>query len=186
VFEPRCQQCTAVDLISMMRTLMRREYGLPRTAGELQPADRGRNDTTRNSMSGGVWGFPIPDASGKLRRTPTCRRGVGRSSAGTRRCCRRTALEDFELGGKTNRRGDNRHGLSGNATRSDSDPYDLDRRSASRARVNISLASAHRCVGNRWPEPQLRIPWEILNRSQIEVMDKPKYLRSNWIHASAN
>ena len=54
-----------------------------------------------------------------------------------------------------------------------------------RPRAHISFGfSAHRCVGNRLAELQLCILWEeILKRElEIEVMDRPTYLRSNLIH----
>ena len=54
-----------------------------------------------------------------------------------------------------------------------------------RAREHISFGfGVHRCVGNRLAELQLRILWEeILKRDlEIEVIAKPKYLRSNLIH----
>ena len=60
--------------------------------------------------------------------------------------------------------------------------YLIDR---ARPRMHISFGfGVHRCVGNRLAELQLRILWEeILKRDlEIEVMDKPTYLRSNLIH----
>src|SRR6516225_4460235 len=100
---------------------------------------------------------------------------------------RRTALADFELGGKTIRKGDKvaMWFVSGNRDEEAiKDPHDLiiDR---PRAREHISFGfGVHRCVGNRLAELQLRILWEeILKRDlEIEVIDRPTYLRSNLIH----
>jgi hypothetical protein len=61
----------------------------------------------------------------------------------------------------------------------------LRREDRPRAREHISFGfGVHRCVGNRLAELQLRVLWEeILKRDlEIEVMDRPKYLRSNLIH----
>ncbi len=151
----------------------------------------GGNDTTRNSMSGGVWGFSkYPEAYRKLRENPEL---VPSAISEIIRWhtpvlhLRRTALQDFELGGKTIRKGDKvaMWFVSGNRDEDAiRDPHELivDR---PRAREHISFGfGVHRCVGNRLAELQLRILWEeILKRDfEIEVMDKPKYLRSNIIH----
>jgi cytochrome P450 len=151
----------------------------------------GGNDTTRNSMSGGVWGFSkYPEAYRKLRENPELVPGAISEIIRWHTPVlhlRRTALQDFELGGKTIRKGDKvaMWFVSGNRDEEAiKDAHDLivDR---PRAREHISFGfGVHRCVGNRLAELQLRILWEeILKRDlEIEVMDKPKYLRSNIIH----
>ncbi len=151
----------------------------------------GGNDTTRNSMSGGVWGLSkFPDEYRKLRENPELVPSLVSEIIRWHTPVlhlRRTALADFELGGKTIRKGDKvaMWFVSGNRDEDAiKDPHDLivDR---PRAREHISFGfGVHRCVGNRLAELQLRILWEeILKRDlTIEVMDKPKYLRSNLIH----
>jgi cytochrome P450 len=151
----------------------------------------GGNDTTRNSMSGGVWGLSkFPDEYRKLRENPDLVRSLISEIIRWHTPVlhlRRTALADFEVGGKTIRKGDKvaMWFVSGNRDEDAiREPHSLivDR---PRAREHISFGfGVHRCVGNRLAELQLRILWEeILRRGfEIEVMDKPKYLRSNLIH----
>jgi len=151
----------------------------------------GGNDTTRNSMSGGVWGLSqFPEQYQKLRQNPELVPSLVSEIIRWHTPVlhlRRTALEDFELGGKTIRKGDKvaMWFVSGNRDEDAiKDPHDLivDR---PRAREHISFGfGVHRCVGNRLAELQLRILWEeILKRDlEIEVMDRPTYLRSNLIH----
>src|SRR6516162_1625126 len=151
----------------------------------------GCNDTTRNSMSGGVWGLSqFPEQYQKLRQNPELVPSLVSEIIRWHTPVlhlRRTALADFELGGKTIRKGDKvaMWFVSGNRDEDAiKDPHDLivDR---PRAREHISFGfGVHRCVGNRLAELQLRILWEeILKRDlEIEVMDRPIYLRSNLIH----
>jgi cytochrome P450 len=151
----------------------------------------GGNDTTRNSMSGGVWGLSkFPDEYRKLRDNPELVTSLVSEIIRWHTPVlhlRRTALADFQLGDKTIRKGDKvaMWFVSGNRDEDAiKNPDDLivDR---PRAREHISFGfGVHRCVGNRLAELQLRILWEeILKRGlEIEVMDKPKYLRSNLIH----
>jgi len=100
---------------------------------------------------------------------------------------RRTALADFELSGKTIKKGDKVAMWFVSGNRDDDaivDPHDLIV-NRPRAREHISFGfGVHRCVGNRLAELQLRVLWEeILKRElEIEVVDRPKYLRSNLIH----
>jgi cytochrome P450 len=101
---------------------------------------------------------------------------------------RRTALEDAEIGGKPIKAGDKVvvWYISGN--RDDEhierpDEFIVDRK---RPREHMSFGfGIHRCLGNRLAELQLRILWEeILRRDlQIEVVDKPVYAYSNFLHA---
>jgi cytochrome P450 len=151
----------------------------------------GGNDTTRNSMSGGVWGLSqFPEQYQKLRQNPELVPSLVPEIIRWHTPVlhlRRTALADFELGGKTIKKGDKVAMWFVSGNRDDDaivDPHDLivDR---PRAREHISFGfGVHRCVGNRLAELQLRVLWEeILKRDvEIEVMDRPKYLRSNLIH----
>jgi len=151
----------------------------------------GGNDTTRNSMSGGVWGLSqFPEQHQKLRQNPELVPSLVPEIIRWHTPVlhlRRTALADFELGGKTIKKGDKVAMWFVSGNRDDdaiADPHDLivDR---PRAREHISFGfGVHRCVGNRLAELQLRVLWEeILKRDlEIEVLDRPRYLRSNLIH----
>jgi cytochrome P450 len=100
---------------------------------------------------------------------------------------RRTALTDYELGGKTIRAGDKvaMWYISGNRDPDsvpDPDRFIIDR---PRPRQHLSFGfGIHRCVGNRLAELQLTILWEeILKRFPvIEVVEKPKRVYSPFVH----
>jgi cytochrome P450 len=152
----------------------------------------GGNDTTRNSMSGGLLGLSrFPDEWRKLREQPEL---VPSAISEFVRWqtpvihMRRTALEDAEIGGKPIKAGEKVviWYISGN--RDDevierADDVVIDRK---RPREHMSFGfGIHRCLGNRLAELQLRILWEeILSRDlRIEVVDKPVYAYSNFLHA---
>ena len=150
----------------------------------------GGNDTTRNSMTGGVLALnEHPEAYAKLNadhgliesmvpeiirwQTPLAH-------------MRRTALQDTEVGGKTIKKGDKvvMWYVSGNrdeAHIAEPNRLIIDRE---RPRQHLSFGfGIHRCVGNRLAEMQLRIVWEELMKrwSHIEVMGEPERVRSNFV-----
>ena len=150
----------------------------------------GGNDTTRNSISGGVLAlnrFPeefeklkadrskIPNAVAEIIRWQTPLAFM-----------RRTANEDVVLNGETIRAGDRvlMWYVSGNRDEKvfeNADRLDIDR---SNARQHLSFGyGIHRCMGNRVAELQLRILWEeLLERfSNIEVVGPPVRAVSNII-----
>ncbi|HEY1933280.1 MAG TPA: cytochrome P450 [Acetobacteraceae bacterium] len=151
----------------------------------------GGNDTTRNSMSGGLWALcKHPAEYQKLRDDPGL---IPSAVSEIIRWqspivhMRRTALADAELGGKRIRKGDKvvMWYISGNR---DEDAIDrpnefiIDR---ARSRHHLSFGfGVHRCVGNRLAELQLTILWEeIMQRFPvIELMGEPKRIYSNFIH----
>ncbi|HUN44359.1 MAG TPA: cytochrome P450 [Acetobacteraceae bacterium] len=152
----------------------------------------GGNDTTRNSMSGGVWGFAqFPEQFRKLRECPEL---VPSAVSEIVRWqtpvihMRRTAMADAEIGGKTIKSGDKVvvWYISGNRDEDaieHANEFIVDRR---RPREHMSFGfGIHRCLGNRLAELQLRILWEeILRRDlKIEVLDKPVYAYSNFLRA---
>lgn len=150
----------------------------------------GGNDTTRNSMSGGVQALSrFPDQYAKLAEQPDLIPNMVsemiRWQSPVAHMCR-TATQDVELGGKQIKKWDKVAiwYLSGNRdTTHFSSPDDLliDR---SGARQHLSFGyGIHRCLGNRLAEMQLRILWEeILKRfSHVEVVDDVKYLNSSFI-----
>ncbi|MEN6542841.1 cytochrome P450 [Parvibaculum sp.] len=154
----------------------------------------GGNDTTRNSMTGGVLAFhKNPGEFAKLQANHAL---VDSAVPEIIRWqtplphMRRTALSDTELGGKTIRKGDKvvMWYLSGNRDETAierPDDFIIDR---PRPRQHLSFGfGIHRCVGNRLAELQLRILWEeILKRfSRIEVLAEPERVRSNFVRGYA-
>jgi cytochrome P450 len=150
----------------------------------------GGNDTTRNSLSGGLLALnQHPGEFAKLRADPSLIASMVPEIIRWQTPLahmRRTALSDFELGGKTIRKGDKvvMWYVSGN--RDDSvienpDAFVIDR---DQPRRHLSFGfGIHRCVGNRLAEMQLRIVWEeILKRwSDIEVVEVTSRVRSSFV-----
>jgi cytochrome P450 len=151
----------------------------------------GGNDTTRNSMSGGLWALcKHPAEYQKLRDNPGLIPGMIPEMIRWQSPIvhmRRTALADAELGGKQIRKGDKvvMWYISGNRDEDSIDranEFIIDR---ARPRQHMSFGfGIHRCVGNRLAEMQLTILWEeIMQRFPvIELMDEPKRIYSNFIH----
>lgn len=150
----------------------------------------GGNDTTRNSISGGLLALnQNPREYDKLRANPDLIPNmVSEIIRWVTPLChmRRTAVADYEIGGKTIKKGDKvvMWYISGNR---DGDEIDrpneflIDR---PKARHHLSFGfGIHRCMGNRVGEMQLRILWEeILNRFEhIEVVGDVERLQSNFV-----
>ena len=150
----------------------------------------GGNDTTRNTISGSLYALnKYPEQYDKLRANPDL---IPSMVSETIRWqtplphMKRTATRDFELGGKTIKKGDAvvMWYVSGN--RDDKvierpDDYIIDRE---RPRQHLSFGfGVHRCVGNRLAELQLKIIWEeILKRfPRIEVLEEPARVRSTFV-----
>jgi cytochrome P450 len=150
----------------------------------------GGNDTTRNSMTGGLLALSrYPQEWAKLRANPALVDSMVPEIIRWQTPLphmRRTAVADIELGGQTIRKGDKviMWYLSGNRDeRMIADPERLiiDR---PRPRQHLSFGfGIHRCVGNRLAELQLKILWqEILARFEsIEVLGEPTRIRSNFV-----
>ena len=150
----------------------------------------GGNDTTRNSISGGVIALnKFPDQYQKLRDDPSL---VPNMVAEFIRWqtpvihMRRTALQDCELGGQRISKGDKvvMWYLSGNrdeAVFENADKLIIDRPNA-RAHVSFGFG-VHRCMGNRLAEMQLRVLWEeIMQRfHRVEVVGDVERLPNNFI-----
>ena len=150
----------------------------------------GGNDTTRNSISGGVLALnQFPDQYEKLRGNPEL---IPNMVAEIIRWqtplahMRRTALEDVELRGKTIKKGDKvvMWYISGNRDESvfdDANKLIIDRRNA---RQHVSFGfGIHRCMGNRLAEMQLRVLWEEISKRfhQVEVVGEPQRVISNFV-----
>jgi cytochrome P450 len=150
----------------------------------------GGNDTTRNSMTGGLLALSrYPEEWAKLRANPALVDSLVSEVIRWQTPLphmRRTATEDVELGGQKIRKGDKviMWYLSGNRDETmipDADRLIIDR---PRARQHLSFGfGIHRCVGNRLAELQLKILWqEILKRFEsIEVLGEPTRIRSNFV-----
>jgi cytochrome P450 len=154
----------------------------------------GDNDTTRNSISGGVLALNrFPEEYDKLRADPEL---IPNMVAEIIRWqtplshMRRTALQDTELGGKSVRQGDKviMWYVSGNRDEDmfeDADRLIIDRPNA---RQHVSFGyGIHRCMGNRLAEMQLRIVWEEIMRRfhTVEVVGAPERVRSNFVRGYA-
>lgn len=179
------------DLVSMLahgpstRNMSPLEY-----MGNLVLLIVGGNDTTRNSMTGGLLALhDHPDQWDKLRANPKLVDSLVPEIIRWQTPLahmRRTAVADIEVAGKQIRRGDKvaMWYLSGN--RDDSAIEQADRFIIDRARPRQHLSfgfGIHRCVGNRLAELQLRILWEeILQRFPvIEVVGPPVRVRSTFV-----
>ena len=151
----------------------------------------GGNDTTRNSMSGGLLAMhDNPGEWAKLRANPALVDSLVPEIIRWQTPLahmRRTAVADTELAGKRITKGDKvvMWYLSGNRDASaidDPQRFFIDR---ARPRQHLSFGfGIHRCVGNRLAELQLKILWqEILRRFPvIEVVGQPVRVRSNLVH----
>ena len=150
----------------------------------------GGNDTTRNSISGGVLALnQFPDQYAKLKADPslitTMVPEIIRWQTPLAHM-RRTCNQDTEFGGKLIRKGDRvvMWYVSGNRDETVIErPNDfiIDR---DRARHHLSFGfGIHRCMGNRVAEMQLRILWEeILARFEhVEVVGEPVRVASNFV-----
>ena len=155
----------------------------------------GGNDTTRNSISGGVMALNrYPDEYQKLRDNPSLIPNMVSEMIRWQTPVihmRRTALQDYELGGKQIRKGDKvvMWYLSGNhddTVFNDPDRLIIDRPNA-RAHVAFGFG-VHRCMGNRLAEMQLRILWEeIVKRFHtVEVVGEVERLPNNFIRGIKN
>ena len=179
------------DLVSMLahspatRNLQAREF-----IGTIGLLIVGGNDTTRNSMSGGLMALvENPDQFELVR----ARRDlIPNLVSETIRYqtpvlhMRRTARNDVELAGRRIAKGDKvvMWYISGNRdeTKIDSaDEFIIDR---PKPRQHLAFgAGIHRCVGDRLAEQQIRILWEeVLNRElRFEIVSPPQRLYSNFI-----
>ena len=180
-----------IDLISMMahnpdtQNMEPMEY-----LGNLILLIVGGNDTTRNSLSGGVYFLnEFPDEYDKLRANPGL---IPKMVPEIIRFqtplayMRRTAMEDTVVGGKTIKEGDKvaMWYVSGNRDEEVIDrpnEFIIDR---ANPRHHLSFGfGIHRCMGNRLAEMQLRIVWEeILSRFEtVEVVGEPVRVLSSFV-----
>ncbi|MBS0638298.1 MAG: cytochrome P450 [Acetobacteraceae bacterium] len=192
LFQERAKQPPKFDLLSMLAHADATKSMPPMEfIGNLVLLIVGGNDTTRNSMTGGLMALnQFPDEYRKLHANPalveTLVPEIIRYVTPVIHM-RRTARQDTEIGGKTIKAGEKviMWYISGN--RDDEvieqpNEFIIDR---ARPRQHLSFGfGIHRCVGNRLAELQLKILWEeILTRfPMIEVMGDATRVYSCFIH----
>ena len=195
LFNERANSDPQPDLLSMLahsentRSMSPEEF-----AGNMLLLIVGGNDTTRNSMSGGLLALnQNPQEYRKLCANPALIPSMVSEIVRWQTPLshmRRTALEDFELGGKQIKKGDKvvMWYASGNRDEEaieNANQFIIDR---ANPRQHLSFGfGIHRCVGNRLAEQQLRVLWEeALKRwpkpGQIEVVGEPQRTFSPLIH----
>ncbi len=179
------------DLISLMAHAEATRHQTPMEyLGNLVLLIVGGNDTTRNSITGGVLALNrFPDQYTRLLANPGLVAGMVPEIIRWQTPLahmRRTATRDVAFGGQTIRQGDRvvLWYVSGNR---DEDAierpneFDIGR---ARPRRHLSFGfGVHRCLGERLAELQLRVMWEeILARfGRIEVVEEPKRVYSAFV-----
>ena len=150
----------------------------------------GGNDTTRNSMSGGVLALnQFPEEFAKLKANPDLISNMVSEIIRWQTplaYMRRVATQDVELCGQTIKRGDRVLMWYASGNRDERkfeapDKFIIDRKDA---RNHMAFGyGVHRCMGNRLAELQLRILWEeLLKRfDNIEVVGEPERVQSNFV-----
>ena len=150
----------------------------------------GGNDTSRNSMSGGVYFLnQNPGEFAKLKQDPSLIPNMVSEIIRYQTPLahmRRTALEDIEFGGKLIKRGDRVVMWYTSGNRDEEAIVDPDRFWIDRPNVRQHLSfgfGIHRCMGNRVAEMQIRLLWEeFLKRfSDVKLVGEPRRIQSNFV-----
>lgn len=191
LWEQRINEEPKNDLISIMaHSPATRDMPFLEFLGNLLLLIVGGNDTTRNSISGGVLALnQNPDEYRKLNDDPSLIASMVPEIIRWQTPLthmRRTALQDWEIGGKQIKKGDKvvMWYLSGNRDDTvieQADRFIIDRKNP---RHHLSFGyGIHRCMGNRLAELQLRIIWEEIHKrfAKVEVTGEPERLFSNLV-----
>jgi cytochrome P450 len=191
-YEARKKEPPKFDLISMLaHDPSTNNMDAQELLGNIMLLIVGGNDTTRNSISGGVLALnQNPDQYQKLLQNPglipKMVPEIIRWQSPVAHMAR-TATQDTEIGGKQIKKNDRvvMWYISGNRDDEaieNANEFIIDR-------VNPRQHTAfgygiHRCVGNRLAEMQLRVMWEeIMKRfPKVEVTGEPLGLASSFIH----
>ena len=192
LYNERAQQPPRFDLLSMLaHGSATKDLPLREFMGNLALLLVGGNDTTRNTMTGGILALnQFPAEYDKLRANPAL---IESMVSETIRFVtpvihmRRTTRVDTELAGTKIKAGEKIviWYVSGNRDPEaieNPDAFIIDRKNP---RQHLSFGfGVHRCVGNRLAELQLKILWEeLLPRfPKIEVVGDAKRMYSNFIH----
>jgi cytochrome P450 len=185
----RKAQAPAGDLISMLaHGEATRDMGHQELLGNVILLLVGGNDTTRNSISGGLLALnEFPDQYDRLRANPSLVASMVPEIIRWQTPLthmRRTAIADIEFRGKSIKKGDAviLWYISGNRDEdaiAQANRFIIDR---DRPREHLSFGfGIHRCLGNRLAELQLRVLWEELlaRYPRIEVAGEP--VRANSV-----
>lgn len=192
IYERRKTEPPKFDLISMLAHDESTNNMEPQELlGNVMLLIVGGNDTTRNSISGGVLALnQNPDQYEKLLQNPglipKMVPEIIRWQSPVAHMAR-TAMCDVELGGKLIKKNDRvcMWYISGNRDEDaieNANQFIIDR---TNPRQHTAFGyGVHRCVGNRLAEMQLRVIWEeIMKRfGRVEVTGEPEYLASSFIH----
>ena len=191
LWDQRAAAAPGFDLISMLahseatRNLQAREF-----IGNIALLIVGGNDTTRNSMTGGLMAlvenpeqFELVRARREL--VPNLVSEIIRYHTPVLHM-RRTARADVELAGRRIANGDKvvMWYISGNRDEGKIDRADEFIVDRAKPRQHLAFgAGIHRCVGDRLAEQQIRILWEevLARHLRFEVMGPPQRLYSNFI-----
>lgn len=150
----------------------------------------GGNDTTRNSMSGGVYAMHLfPQELDKLKNNPDLLPNMVSEIIRWQTplaYMRRVANQDLIYKGQYIRKGDKVVMWYASANRDETvfenaDEFRIDRENVKK---HLSFGyGIHRCMGSRLAEMQLTILWEeILKRyDRIEVLEEPEIVQSNFV-----
>ncbi|MGB1756665.1 MAG: cytochrome P450, partial [Pseudomonadales bacterium] len=191
LWNQRVNQPPAMDLVSMLahgestKNMDPMEY-----LGNLVLLIVGGNDTTRNSITGGVRFLnQFPDEYRKLTANPGLIPNMVPEIIRFQTplaYMRRTTTKDVVLGGKHIPKGGRvlMWYVSGNRDSQmieQADRFWIDR---PKARQQLSFGfGIHRCMGNRLAEMQLRVLWEeiLAKFERVEVVGEPSYVNSNFV-----